>query len=103
MVRLSGGSNPSEGRVEVYRDGEWGTVCGETNWNQANVDVVCRQLGFPRGLGALRFNSGSGRIWMADVECRDNDTSILSCPFSGWNLHNCKHDSDVGVRCGKIK
>jgi len=43
-VRLQGGQNAQEGRVEIchYR---WGTVCDNV-WNENDANVVCRQLGF---------------------------------------------------------
>ena len=45
-LRLSGGSNQLEGRVEVCMDGKWGTVCHQ-NWNNDDARVVCRQLNHP--------------------------------------------------------
>ena len=44
-VRLSGGSNYREGRVEVCRNQQWGAVCDD-EWDEMDVTVVCRQLGF---------------------------------------------------------
>ena len=44
-IRLVGGSNPLEGRVEICFFNQWGTVC-DTMWGTEEAEVACRQLGY---------------------------------------------------------
>lgn len=50
-VRLVDGSSPSEGRLELFYSGEWGTVCS-ASFTIVEANVVCRQLGYS---GALTY------------------------------------------------
>ena len=101
-LRLVGGTSAGEGRVEVYLNGEWGTVCDD-NWDINDATVACQQLGHLRAVNALGgsyFGEGSGPIWYDNVDCVGNETNIAQCSHSGIGLHNCNHSQDAGVICG---
>ena len=49
-LRLVGGSTDHEGRLEMCRDGHWGTICDDS-WDDTDSSVACRQLGFAGGSG----------------------------------------------------
>ena len=99
-VRLVGGGIDS-GRIEVYHNGQWGTVCDD-GWDINDANVVCRQLGFPNASSAphaAAYGQGSDPIWMDDVNCQGDEVSLLTCTHGGWGMHNCGHHEDASVVC----
>ena len=99
-IRLADGNNLYSGRVEIYRNGVWGTVCDD-NWSIINAQVVCQQLGFGSSSASVDFNvpPGSGPILMDDVNCSSSHTNLLMCSHNGFENHHCGHSEDVGVIC----
>uniref|UniRef100_A0A673C1Z4 Lysyl oxidase homolog n=1 Tax=Sphaeramia orbicularis TaxID=375764 RepID=A0A673C1Z4_9TELE len=99
--RLKGGARVGEGRVEVLKNNEWGTVCDD-RWNLQSASVVCRELGFGSAKEALtgaRMGQGMGPIYMNEVKCVGHERSVWNCPFKNITSEDCQHTEDAGVRC----
>ena len=104
-TRLVGGSGNSQGRVEIYHDGKWGTICDDS-WDNVDAWVVCKSLGFVNGATAKTdayFGEGSGDIWLTNVNCAGTESNLLQCNHPGLGIENCDHREDAGVICsGKL-
>ncbi|XP_058240041.1 antigen WC1.1-like [Hemibagrus wyckioides] len=100
-LRLSGGKGSCSGRLEVYHNSTWGSVCDD-QWNIRNAQVVCRQLGCGSALSADRnvwLGSGEGTIWLNRVKCRGDEIHLWDCHHSLKNHTDCSH---AGVTCADI-
>ena len=101
-VRLVGGSSYYEGRLEINYNNQWGTVCDD-GWDDTDAGVVCRQLGLgSSGISykSAYFGQGTGPIWLDNIACVGNESTLARCGHLGLNItRNCSHSKDVGVTC----
>jgi hypothetical protein len=101
-IRLQGpSSSRGIGRVEVFFNGRWGTVCDDS-WDISDARVACRQLGYQNAVRALQGSQvvdGTGQIWLDEVACTGSEQNLASCRHNGWGRHNCGHSEDAGVEC----
>jgi deleted-in-malignant-brain-tumors protein 1 len=101
-LRLQGPlSEKGTGRVEVFYNGQWGTIC-DNGWDIDNAKVVCRQLRYKyaiRALGGSDVPDGTGKIWLDDVDCGGTEQKLASCAHTAWGNNNCHHAEDAGVEC----
>ena len=98
-LRLRGGTSEHNGRLEIYYNTQWGTVCDDS-FDSYDAEVACMQLGFAGHVQSIReFGGGSGPIWLDDLHCVGTETWLPNCTRSNWGVHNCVHNEDAGVTC----
>ena len=51
-------------------------------------------------LGQAFFGQGTGQIFLDNVVCTGDESTLISCPHI--TNHNCQHSEDAGVRCPDI-
>ena len=98
-IRLVGGSLPSEGRVELFHEGEWGRVVVSSSNSDTVARVACRQAGYPYTEGTRSFEQGSGPVWVVISWCTGDEKRVEQCVHYGWRSNICLFCPDLGVRC----
>ncbi len=95
------GGSQNEGKVEVYYNGTWGTLC-DFVWGLNEAGVVCRQLGF-RGAGVAEqsrsYDQGSVAISFDDLSCSGVESSLFSCSHTGVRSEYRNYRCHTEVRC----
>ena len=101
-LRLVNTPNDPEllGRLEIKYYGIWGTICDDY-FNIYSANVACRRLGYTAASRVITsIPSGIDPIWMNNVQCIGNESSLEMCSHSGFgNTRGCIHHEDVGVEC----
>ncbi|XP_064369541.1 antigen WC1.1-like [Dromaius novaehollandiae] len=101
-LRLAGGSSCT-GRLEVFYNGTWGSVCANGT-SPATAVVVCQQLGCGatgRLASAPATTQGSGPAWLAWVQCELGTDSLWHCPSAPWHLQPCDFPGDTHITCDR--
>lgn len=106
-LRLSKGSHvipgALEGRLEVFNEGKWGTVCSQ-NFDLTTANTSCKQLGFVRALDyriseEAGFGQGAANSTsLGGMQCTPEDNILVRCA-NNLEKRNCTHLEDVAVFC----
>lgn len=105
-VRLVGGINEYEGRVEMCYNQMWGNVhhaYGHFGTDESNV--VCKQLGH-QSKGSIPlshgyFGEGQAPCIFREIDCSNNENSLLECDRGGYleAARRCSPYHATGVIC----
>ena len=100
-IRLSRGRTQYEGRIEMFYNGQWGTVCNDDDWDINDARVICRQLNFTGADIAYRyarFGSIRNPTWLGNLRCNGSEESVIDCARNDFKMNNCRY-SDASVKC----
>ncbi|KPJ03811.1 Lysyl oxidase-like 2 [Papilio xuthus] len=88
-LRLVGGRNSNEGRVEIYQHGFWGSICPD-GWTIYEASAVCRHLALGYAEQAIQTDYfGSSKIVLSGVQCEGNETNLFGCKHSEFGEVVC--------------
>ena len=100
---------PGLNLVQVYHNGQWGTVCPYQMANLSRVgQVVCRQLGYINVTSAthawmlgrrMQAQYGNVHRWFAVKNCLGTESDIEKCDHFPWGSTPCYQVVDLLVRC----
>ena len=111
-LRLRGGASHNEGRLEIFHDNEWGTVCDDF-FGRRDAKVACKQMGYTGAEAYLTdvAVAPGRRFWLDDVNCVGDEAKLTECFYNSnvrnsssrtspqWGFANCIPSEQVGVRC----
>ena len=91
------------GRIEIKAfNYDWGGLCDD-GFNSEEANIVCREAGYTLGAQEVfigsQFGKGEGHILMDELDCKDNEISLLGCKFDPWNVTDCNDREWAGVSC----
>ena len=109
FYRLADGpTGTARGRVEVFINGNWGTIHKLQGWwYKPDINVLCKSLGFSSGdfLSATGQSeltpTGTGTVWEVRPACSGHESDIMHCRFTKeWTKSSDeRHELDLAVAC----
>ena len=84
--------------VLVEKDGINGTICSK-GWTKQDAMVACRQMGYTGGVPfGPRYYSSRTPIWMSDINCTGNETSISQCQYNDTGAQQSCRSNRLAAR-----
>lgn len=121
QVRLLNGSYITEGRIEIYCNGRWGTVCDDS-FTIVTARTVCIQLGynsFSSWTSGFKYDNymnelfailltnrpgaSSQPIWLNRLICSSVQNCLSYCQrCPSFQDNTCAHTEDVYISCCEL-
>ncbi|XP_029988016.1 scavenger receptor cysteine-rich type 1 protein M130-like [Sphaeramia orbicularis] len=99
-VKLVHGSSLCSGRLEVWSNQPWCSVC-EEDLDHNDAEVVCRELGCgaPSLLQGALYGEGEAPVWTSELQCEGNESAVLDCRRSSSAGKTCGSGKAAGLTC----
>ena len=82
-IRLVDGPGPWDGRLEVWLNNTWMSVCKYAS--RYLYTVTCRQLGYESYGSSFRNPTGNETLFLYNVQCVTNDNNnVMHCNRDNW-------------------
>ncbi|XP_063420465.1 uncharacterized protein LOC134705674 [Mytilus trossulus] len=90
IADVTDGAMSGRGTVVVLLNRMKGWVCYD-GWDQSGADVLCRSLGYSRGMvGNPRIHFEDRGFLVADIECTGNEQSLAQCNRNITRVGSCQ-------------
>ncbi|XP_043538437.1 scavenger receptor cysteine-rich type 1 protein M130-like [Chiloscyllium plagiosum] len=103
-VRLANGKHRCQGRIEVFDNGTWGTVCLE-NPDGRSAERICEDFDCGDLLSidfdAQSFGKGTGPVWLGGLECLSHRSAVRQCQADPWGRCSSGQLENAGVFCSE--
>ena len=91
------------GRVEVFSNAHWISVCDQ-NFDRSDALVVCRQLGFTnvsRHFCCSYYGMGptNATTYLTDLSCTGQERSLDQCSYNITTASTCSPTTIASVEC----
>ena len=80
--------NRNSGRLEVYHDGEWGSVCSD-KFGYHEAKVACRMIGYSKAIRAFTTQQvyGNKIVLSRQLKCDGTESMLSACDYD--NTMSC--------------
>lgn len=104
-IRLTGGTNSQNGRMQYFHNGAWGEVCDDVfDFSRYGATVACQQMGYRSGVNSDAYTAGAGDVFLIDdLSCTGAERRVSSCTHTTFGTENCSMIEAQGLVCTEYR